>query len=154
MQIQNFIEYVCFSYLLYRWSLGNQTRCADLLLIISKLSTTKWAYTDGSSLTYSITRHRTERGVSSRTRRQTLLVLFCFWSPDTTCFSTRSQRQAQERRIAELSEPQPWTNWALLTLLLPSIANKLTKKEDTYSHEINGVSTTSNLYGSSRMCKY
>ena len=43
--------------LLYHWSLGNQTRCADLLLIVTKPSTTKWAYTDSSTLTYSISKH-------------------------------------------------------------------------------------------------
>ena len=36
--------YSVFMYLLYHWSLGNQIRCADLLLIITKSSTAKWAY--------------------------------------------------------------------------------------------------------------
>ena len=56
VQLQNLIESLCISYLLYQWSLGNQTRCADLLLIISKPITTKWAYTDSSTLTYTIIR--------------------------------------------------------------------------------------------------
>ena len=49
------------------WSLGNQIRCVELLLIITKPSTTKWAYiyiyicryTNSSSLTCNITRHTT-----------------------------------------------------------------------------------------------
>ena len=53
----------------------------------------------------------------------------CILSPDTTCFSTRSQRQAQERRIAELSGPQLWTNWPSLTPPLPRVDGKLTDRE-------------------------
>ena len=34
-----------------------QSRCTDLLLVITKPSTTKWAYTDSSTLTYAVTRH-------------------------------------------------------------------------------------------------
>ena len=54
---QNFIESLCSLYLLYHWSLANQWRCASLLFIITKPSTTKWACTDSSTLTYTVTRH-------------------------------------------------------------------------------------------------
>ena len=56
---QNFIESLCSLYLLYHWSLANQWRCASLLFIITKPSTTKWACTDNSTLTHAITRHTT-----------------------------------------------------------------------------------------------
>ena len=55
VKAQNFIESLCTLYLLYRWFLGSQSRYADLLFKIAKPSTTKWAYTDSSFLTY--TRH-------------------------------------------------------------------------------------------------
>ena len=55
MKVQNCIESLCILYLLYHWSLGNQTRCADLLLLITKPSTTKWPHTDSSPLTYTVT---------------------------------------------------------------------------------------------------
>ena len=49
---------------LYNWSLCNQTRCADVLLTITKPSTRKWVYTDSSTSTYSITwHHRTQVGI-------------------------------------------------------------------------------------------
>ena len=57
--------YISYNYLLYHWSLGNQTKCADLLLLITKRSTTRWAYTDSSTLTYSITKHKTGGGYFS-----------------------------------------------------------------------------------------
>ena len=57
MKVKNFTKYLCILYLLYQWSLGNQRRCADLLFIITKPNTTKWAYTDSSTLTYTITSH-------------------------------------------------------------------------------------------------
>ena len=60
MKVQNSIETLCFVCLLYHCSLGKQTSCADLLLMIIKPSTTKWAYTDSGTLTYSITRHTRE----------------------------------------------------------------------------------------------
>ena len=71
---------------LYNWSLCNQTRCADVLLTITKPSTRKWVYTDSSTSTYSITRHRTTEcgsgvGGFCHARWQTLLLslcLFCF----------------------------------------------------------------------------
>ena len=45
----------CILYLLYHWPLGNQSRCADLLLLITKASTTKWVYTDSSTwLTFAV----------------------------------------------------------------------------------------------------
>ena len=50
---------LCVLYLLYHRSLGNQTGCADLLLLITKQSTRKWAYTNSSILTHTITRHAT-----------------------------------------------------------------------------------------------
>ena len=62
VKIHNFIESLCIICLLYHWSLGMQRRCADcadLLFIITKPSTTKWGYTDSSTLTYTITRHTT-----------------------------------------------------------------------------------------------
>ena len=62
VKVQNFIESLCISYLLYHWSLDNQTRCVDLLFLITKPSTTKWAYTDSSTFTFriiSINRHTT-----------------------------------------------------------------------------------------------
>ena len=43
------IESLCILYLLYHWSLGNQTRCADILT--TNPSTTMWAYTDSNTLT-------------------------------------------------------------------------------------------------------
>ena len=46
VKVQNLIESLCILYLLYHWSLGNHSSCADLLFIITKPSTTKWAYTD------------------------------------------------------------------------------------------------------------
>ena len=56
VKVQSFIESLyC---LLYHLSLGNRTRCADLLLLITKPSTTKWAYSDlytgSSTLTYTV----------------------------------------------------------------------------------------------------
>ena len=75
MKVQNFIESLCFWHLPYHWSFGNQTKCADLLLLITKQSTTKWAYTDSSTLTYSITRHITGGGG----------VVFCC-AGDKPCF--------------------------------------------------------------------
>ena len=57
---QNFTESLCI-YLLYLRSLGNQTRCADLLLLIIKPNTTKRAFAESRTLTYSIIRH-TVRG--------------------------------------------------------------------------------------------
>ena len=44
--------YVISSVPLISW----QSRCTDFLLIITEQSTTKWAYTDSSTLTYTITR--------------------------------------------------------------------------------------------------
>lgn len=37
---------------------GNQTRCTDTLLLITKPNTTKLAYADGSTLTCTITKQR------------------------------------------------------------------------------------------------
>ena len=59
MQVQNFIKSLCILYLLCRWSLSNQTRCAVLLLLITKPSTTKWTLTDRNTFTCSIIRHST-----------------------------------------------------------------------------------------------
>ena len=53
------MESLCILYLLYHWSLGNQRKCAGLLFIIPKPCTSKWAYTDSSNLTYTVTRHTT-----------------------------------------------------------------------------------------------
>ena len=83
MKVQNFIESLCIVYLMYHWSLCTQTRCTELLLIITKPTTTKWAYTDSSTLICSITRHTTERGVGGRgggilPRKATNLV-FCLF---------------------------------------------------------------------------
>ena len=49
--------YLISSVPLIYWSLGNQTRCSDLLFIIIKPSTTKWAYTDSGTLTYTVSRY-------------------------------------------------------------------------------------------------
>ena len=54
--VQNCIESLCVLYSLYHWSIGNQSRCAGLLLITTKPRTTKWACADSSTLTYTITR--------------------------------------------------------------------------------------------------
>ena len=35
VKVKNFIESLCIIHLLYHWSFGNQTRCAELLLIIN-----------------------------------------------------------------------------------------------------------------------
>ena len=43
MKVQNFIVTSRILYLLYHLSLGNHTRCADLLFLIIKPNTTKWA---------------------------------------------------------------------------------------------------------------
>ena len=59
MKVQNCIESLCTLYLLNHWSHGNQTRCANVLLQITKPSTTNWAYTDSKTLTYGITRWHT-----------------------------------------------------------------------------------------------
>ena len=48
---------------LISWQPSNHSRCADLLLIITKPSTRKWAQSDSSTLTYSITRHTTGVGL-------------------------------------------------------------------------------------------
>ena len=56
VKVQTFIESLCILYLLYHF-IDNQTRCADLILFVIKPSTTKWAYTESSTLTYSITKH-------------------------------------------------------------------------------------------------
>ena len=60
VKIQNFIESLCILYLLYHWSLGNPTRCADVLLLITKPSTAECAYTDSNASTYSVTGHATQ----------------------------------------------------------------------------------------------
>ena len=57
VKVQNLIGSLCILYLLYHWSLGNQRKYADLLFIISKPSTRKWAYPNSSTLTCTITRH-------------------------------------------------------------------------------------------------
>ena len=57
MKVQDFIESLCILYLLLHRSLYHQRGCADLLFIITKPSTTKWANTDSSTLTYTTTRH-------------------------------------------------------------------------------------------------
>ena len=57
LKVQNFIESLCILYPLHYWSLCIQRRCANLLFIITKPSTTQWAYTDSSTLTCTITRH-------------------------------------------------------------------------------------------------
>ena len=53
VKVKNFIESLCILYPLCHWSLdnqgchwslGNQRRCADVLFIVTKPSTTKWAY--------------------------------------------------------------------------------------------------------------
>ena len=49
--------HLCILCFLYHLSLGNPARCVDLLLLITKLGITKWACTESSTLTYSITRH-------------------------------------------------------------------------------------------------
>ena len=47
MKVQNFVESLCIPLISsVPLILGNQRRCADLLFIITKSSTTKWAYTD------------------------------------------------------------------------------------------------------------
>ena len=79
VQVQNFIESLRILYLLYHWSLCNQTRCADLLLVITKPSTRKWAYIDSSTLTYSITRHRTG-GYFAAQGDKVLFFFFFFFS--------------------------------------------------------------------------
>ena len=86
MKVQNFLESFCILYLLYHWSLGNR-RCADLLCIITKPSTTKWAYTVSSTLTYTITRHTTGLGgwvVFCHSRWQTLLLLLLLLSSSSS----------------------------------------------------------------------
>ena len=89
-RFKTLFSFLSILYLLYHWSLGNQTRCADLLLIITKPSTTKWAYTDSSTLTYSITWHTKMVGRGCiLLRKMTNLVFFVkfvqgrqlFWKP-------------------------------------------------------------------------
>ena len=78
MKVKNFIESLCILYLLYHWSLGNRGRCADLLYIIIKPSTTKWTYSDSSTLTYTITRHTTGRaGILPRKTINLVLFVLC-----------------------------------------------------------------------------
>ena len=87
---QNFIESLCILYLLYYWSLCNDSHCTYLLLLITKPSTTKWVYTDSRALTYSIIRH-TIRGYSSAQGDKPclscvwwFLVLLFFWHENAT----------------------------------------------------------------------
>ena len=82
VKVQNFIESLCVLYPLYHWSLGNQRRCADLIFLVTKPSTAKWAHTDCSTLTYTIARHITAgvRGggigrILPRKTKQTLFIL-------------------------------------------------------------------------------
>ena len=77
MKDQNFIESLCILYLLYYWSLCNETHCVYLLLLITKPSTTKWVYTDSRALTYSIIR-QTMRGYSAAQGDKPCLS--CVWS--------------------------------------------------------------------------
>ena len=56
VKVENLIESFCILYLLYHWSLCNQNRCVDLLFMITKTSTTKWVFTDSSTLTDTIAR--------------------------------------------------------------------------------------------------
>ena len=54
----------------------NQIRCAGVLLLITRSSTTKWAYTDSSILLYNITGHLVGGGgggIFCRTRQQPFL---------------------------------------------------------------------------------
>uniref|UniRef100_UPI003AF64366 hypothetical protein n=1 Tax=Thiolapillus sp. TaxID=2017437 RepID=UPI003AF64366 len=53
----------------------NQTRCADLILLITKPSTTMWAYTDNITLTYSIIRYTMRANLP---RKATNLVRVAF----------------------------------------------------------------------------
>ena len=62
VKVKIFIVSLCILYFLYHWSLGNQTRCVDVLFLINKPSTTNWAYTDSNTLTYSVTRNTTRVG--------------------------------------------------------------------------------------------
>ena len=48
-----------FLYFLYHWSLGNQSRCVYVLLLITKPSTTKSTYIDNDTVTLSSTRRTT-----------------------------------------------------------------------------------------------
>ena len=70
--------YLISSVLLISW----QSWCTYLLLIITKPSTTKWAYTDSSTLTYTITRHTIGEkggGVFCCTRQQALFSFEHLW---------------------------------------------------------------------------
>ena len=72
VQVQNFIESLCILYLLYHWSLGNQTKCTDLLKIIIKPSTSGHILTAALWLTVLLD---TGWGVFCRARWQILLYM-------------------------------------------------------------------------------
>ena len=75
IKVQNLIESLCILYLLYHWSLGNETRCADSLLLKTKPSTSGHILTVALWLTGSLD---IQRGLFCRTRRQTLFLISFF----------------------------------------------------------------------------
>ena len=100
VQVQNFIKSSCILHLLHHWSLGSKTRCADLPLIITKPSTSKWAYIESSILTYSITRNTIQGwGVFCHARRQTFFFFFFL----LYYYFGESARDASSLRVANTS---------------------------------------------------
>ena len=74
LMVQNFIKSLFFLYLLFHWFLGNQTRCADVLLLITKPNTTKWHIQTVTLWLKSITRHVGGGGGFCCTKQQTLFL--------------------------------------------------------------------------------
>ena len=88
MKAQSFIESLCILYLLYHDRLATKDGVLIyILFIITKPSTTKWAYTDSSTLTYSIIRH-TMRGYFAKQGNKPcsscILILLLFWRENAT----------------------------------------------------------------------
>ena len=82
--------------------------------MITKPSTTKWAYTDSSTLTCTITRHimRGEGGLFCHARQQTLFLFF----HGSMLFSVPDAGSATESLTGRQKSPTP-TSWRMRTSL-------------------------------------
>ena len=111
VKVENFIEFLSILYFLYHWSLGSQTSCVYVLLLIIKPSTTKWTY----MVTYSTTRHTKGWGWGYfATQGSCFLLLLLF-----VCFPLHSI-------LIFLSAPTPFL-WCCINHTLKLIQNDSTQ---------------------------
>ena len=106
-------ESFCILYLLYHWSLGSQTRCADVLLLITKPSATKLAYADSNTLTYSITRHamRVGMGMGYFVFKATNLVAFGPVATKTLPVGLVHKWGKETVKLCSLFHHRTWKSW-------------------------------------------